>query len=48
MKYGTRQQVSEKLIAEIENTKPPGVNTIIIIIVGRNTSGRKVRTTDLA
>ena len=28
MKYVTRQQVSEKLIAEIENTKPPSANTI--------------------
>mgnify|MGYP003337419518 FL=1 len=28
MKYGTPKQVSEKLIADIENTKPPGANAI--------------------
>ena len=28
MRYGTRLQVSEKLIGEIENTKPPSANTI--------------------
>ena len=28
MRYGTRLQASEKLIGEIENTKPPSANTI--------------------
>merc|ERR1712215_461553 len=28
MKYGTPKQVSNKLIADIENSKPPGANAI--------------------